>query len=114
MKIKKPLPRIVLAGSTGYIGQELVNLLLDNGYSIICPCRNTKDINKYDLNHPNLSLINYENLKETIEKSEFKPSILVSCIASRSGGVKDSWKVEYDLNMELLKVANQFQFKKFQ
>ena len=32
--MKNPLPRIVLAGCTGYIGRALVKVLLGSGYSI--------------------------------------------------------------------------------
>ena len=111
--MKKPLPRIVLAGCTGYIGRELIKILLGSGYSIICPVRNIENAAKYISNHQNLILVNYQNLQETIEKSNLNPTILVSCIASRSGGVKDSWNVEYDANMKLLQLASKFQFKRF-
>ena len=111
--MKNPLPRIVLAGCTGYIGRELAKILLDSGYSIICPVRNIENATKYISNHQNLILVNYQNLQETIEKSNLNPTILVSCIASRSGGVKDSWNVEYDANMKLLQLASKFQFKRF-
>ncbi len=111
--MKKPLPGIVLAGCTGYIGKELVKLLLDSGYSIICPVRNIENATKYISTRQNLILVNYEDLKETIERSSLRPTILVSCIASRSGGVKDSWDVEYDANMKLLQLASKFQFKRF-
>tara|TARA_B100000902_G_C27275171_1_gene898450 strand:+ start:238 stop:1209 length:972 start_codon:yes stop_codon:yes gene_type:complete len=111
--MKNPLPRIVLAGCTGYIGRELAKILLGSGYSIICPVRNIENATKYISNHQNLILVNYQNLQETIEKSNLNPTILVSCIASRSGGVKDSWNVEYDANMKLLQLASKFQFKRF-
>ena len=111
--MKSPLPRIVLAGCTGYIGRELVEILLGSGYSIICPVRSIENAKKYISNHKNLLLVNYQNLQETIEKSNLNPTILVSCIASRSGGVKDSWNVEYDANMKLLQLASKFQFKRF-
>ena len=45
--MKNPLPRIVLAGCTGYIGRELAKILLDSGYSIICPVRNIENATKY-------------------------------------------------------------------
>ena len=111
--MKKPLPRIVLAGCTGYIGRELVKLLLDSGYSIICPVRNIEKIPPYIFNRQNIVIVNYQNLKETIKKSNLVPTFLVSCIASRSGGVKDSWNVEYNINMKLLQLASKLKFRRF-
>ena len=113
MERKKPLPKILLAGCTGYIGKELVRLLLSYGYLLICPVRNIASTKRYFSDHPNLLLTNYKDLEQTLSKHSRDPMILVSCIASRNGGITDSWKVEYRLNMELLLLAVKFKFKKF-
>ena len=38
---------------------------------------------------------------------------IISCVASRSGGIQDSWLVDFELNMNILAEAKAFNIKKF-
>ena len=55
---------------------------------------------------------------EDVEKNAFKDGgekydVVVSCLASRTGGVKDSWHVDYQATKNVLDVAKNGRAKKF-
>ena len=62
--------KILLTGASGFIGKQVLNNLLERGYSVTAI--NFK--NKIDTKHPNLNvfsldLLNYSNIKKLIELS---------------------------------------------
>ena len=100
---------ILVAGSSGYIGKKLVKKLRAEGHRIICPVREIKNgsgLTKLQ------SGVEYRKIdvcnKADVEKLFIDYPIIdnvISCIASRSGGLKDSWAVEFHANNNLLDLA---------
>ncbi|KAG6597494.1 Divinyl chlorophyllide a 8-vinyl-reductase, chloroplastic, partial [Cucurbita argyrosperma subsp. sororia] len=66
---------ILVVGSTGYIGNFVVKELVSRGFNVISIARENSGI-RGDLDVP--------------------IDVVVSCLASRTGGVKDSWKIDYE------------------
>ncbi|KAK2646465.1 hypothetical protein Ddye_021660 [Dipteronia dyeriana] len=105
---KKPEDvNILVVGSTGYIGKFVVKELVDRGFTVIAVARersgikgkNDKDETLNQLKGANVcfsDVTNLENLEKSVEDLGVSIDVVVSCLASRSGGVKDSWKIDYE------------------
>ncbi|KAK0608039.1 hypothetical protein LWI29_024590 [Acer saccharum] len=105
---KKPKDvNILVVGSTGYIGKFVVKELVDRGFNVIAVARersgikgkNDKDETLNQLKGANVcfsDVTNLENLEKSVEDLGVSIDVVVSCLASRSGGVKDSWKIDYE------------------
>ena len=95
---------VLLAGSTGYIGKNVAKQLLLLGYNVICLVRSKtvsvpKSIKTFEVDITNSKKMNDFNKK----CPEFH--VIISCIGSKNGGVKDAWDVEYEANKNLLKLG---------
>ncbi|XP_057957416.1 divinyl chlorophyllide a 8-vinyl-reductase, chloroplastic [Malania oleifera] len=98
---------VLVVGSTGYIGKFVVKELVDRGFNVIAVAReksgirgrNSREETLDQLKGANVCFSNVTQL-DTIEKSlenlGFQVDVVVSCLASRTGGVKDSWKIDYE------------------
>lgn len=98
---------VLVVGSTGYIGKFVVKELVDRGFNVIAIARersgtrgkNSKEDTLNQLKGANVCFSDVTHLK-TLEKSlenlGVPIDVVVSCLASRSGGVKDSWKIDYE------------------
>ncbi|KAL5852483.1 hypothetical protein ACOSQ3_007601 [Xanthoceras sorbifolium] len=105
---KKPKDvNILVVGSTGYIGKFVVKELVDRGFNVIAVARersgirgrNDKEETLNQLRGANVcfsDVTNLETLEKSVENLGFSIDVVVSCLASRSGGVKDSWKIDYE------------------
>ncbi|XVF28407.1 hypothetical protein REPUB_Repub15cG0026900 [Reevesia pubescens] len=101
---------VLIVGSTGYIGKFVVKELVNRGFNVIAVARersgirgkNSKEETLNDLQGASVCFSDVSNL-DTLEKSlqnlGFPIDVVVSCLASRTGGVKDSWKIDYDATM---------------
>ena len=52
-------------------------------------------------------------IESFLETSKVKPTTVISCIASRKGGVTDSWDVEYTLNKFFLNLCKRVGINRF-
>ena len=52
-------------------------------------------------------------IESFLETSKVKPTTVISCIASRKGGVTDSWDVEYTLNKFFLNLCKRAGINRF-
>ncbi|CAN1164460.1 Divinyl chlorophyllide a 8-vinyl-reductase, chloroplastic [Linum perenne] len=98
---------ILVVGSTGYIGKFVAKELVSRGFNVIAIAREksgikgqkSKDETLNELKGANVCFSNVTHL-ETLEKSlddlGIPIDVVVSCLASRTGGVKDSWKIDYE------------------
>jgi uncharacterized protein YbjT (DUF2867 family) len=60
--------KILLTGSTGYIAQRLLPMLLDNGHKVVCCVRDSARFNSEKYRSPSLSVIEVDFLKtETLK-----------------------------------------------
>ena len=101
--------KVLLLGYTGYIGTTLANVLLEKNIQVVCPVRNKSLLKKKE----NIVFVNMSQIESFIETSKVKPTTVISCIASRKGGVTDSWDVEYTLNKFFLNLCKRVGINRF-
>ena len=101
--------KVLLLGYTGYIGTTLAKVLLEKNIQVVCPVRNEKRVKKKE----NIVFVNMSQIESFIETSKVKPTTVISCIASRKGGVTDSWDVEYTLNKFFLNLCKRVGINRF-
>ena len=101
--------KVLLLGYTGYIGTTLANVLLEKKVQIICPIRDKKNLEK----KKNIVFVDISQIESFLETLSVKPTTIISCIASRKGGITDSWNVEYSLNKFFLDLSKRVGIKRF-
>ena len=103
------MKKVLLAGASGYVGKYVATELIRNGYAPICPGRRNNPYlrEKLNLEQTAVPIWDLQNSISIRNVFEINPEIIavISCIASRTGGVKDSWDVDYKANSNLLEVA---------
>ena len=101
--------KVLLLGYTGYIGATLAKVLLEKNIQVVCPVRNKKPPKKNE----NIVFVDMSQIESFLETSKVKPTTVISCIASRKGGVTDSWDVEYTLNKFFLNLCKRAGINRF-
>lgn len=110
---------ILVVGSTGYIGKFVVKELTNRGFNVIAVARetsgikgkNSKDDTLEQLNGANVcfsDVTNLETLEKSVEGLGVSIDVVVSCLASRNGGVKDSWNIDYEATKNSLVAGRKF------
>ena len=98
---------VLLVGSSGYIGKKVKEHLASEGYHVICLIRQI--INKSHRSNPKITYFKADICKneDINELAKILPNIdyVISCIASKTGGIKDSWAVDFEGNNNLLNFA---------
>lgn len=100
-------PRVLVAGASGYIGRVLVRELLDRGYRVSCIVRRSPPQDDPAFAGARL-LIGDLSRPDSLSAAMFGeevPEAVVSCLATRTGGIADAWAVEYQANINLLRMA---------
>ncbi|XP_057550074.1 divinyl chlorophyllide a 8-vinyl-reductase, chloroplastic [Amaranthus tricolor] len=99
---------VLIVGSTGYIGRFVVKELAKRGYNVIAVAREKSGIRgKFgkeetlnQLTGANVcfsDVTNLDVLEKNLEKFGVDSiDVVISCLASRNGGIKDSWLIDYD------------------
>ncbi|MDG1066516.1 MAG: NAD(P)H-binding protein [Luminiphilus sp.] len=103
--------RVLVAGASGYIGRHVVEALLQRNYHVVAQLRAGA---QWRLAHPKLECV-YGELTESEQfLRDIEPcDLVISCLASRSGGARDARLVEYDANNRLLAVALKWGVQRF-
>ena len=101
--------KVLLLGYTGYIGATLAKVLLEKNIQVVCPVRNKKPHKKKE----NIVFVEMSQIESFLKTSKVKPTTVISCIASRKGGVTDSWDVEYTLNKFFLHLCKRVGINRF-
>ncbi|KAK9076111.1 hypothetical protein SSX86_004444 [Deinandra increscens subsp. villosa] len=115
---------VLVVGSTGYIGNFVVKELVNRGFNVIAICReksgirgkNSKEDTLNKLNGANVcfsDVTQLDNLQNSLQNLGVSIDVVVSCLASRSGGVKDSWKIDYEATKNSLLAGKNFGAKHF-
>lgn len=111
---------VLITGSTGYIGKFVVNELVKRGFNVIAVAREKsgikgkfgKDETLTQLNGANVcfsDVTNFDDLARNLENFGVDSiDVVVSCLASRSGGVKDSWLIDYEATKNSLLAGRKF------
>ncbi|KAB2599453.1 divinyl chlorophyllide a 8-vinyl-reductase [Pyrus ussuriensis x Pyrus communis] len=98
---------ILVVGATGYIGKFVVKELVNREFNVIAIAREnsgirgkvSKDETLKELKGANVCFSDVADLgvfDKCLEDLGVSIDVVVSCLASRSGGVKDSWKIDYE------------------
>ncbi|KAF6173755.1 hypothetical protein GIB67_042923 [Kingdonia uniflora] len=98
---------VLVVGSTGYIGKFVIKELVSRGFKVIAVAREKSGITGKSNKEETLEqfkganvcfsdVTNIDSLQTSLESYGSKIDVVVSCLASRSGGVKDSWKIDYE------------------
>ena len=101
--------KVLLLGYTGYIGATLAKVLLEKNIQVVCPVRNKKPHKKKE----NIVFVEMSQIESFLKTSKVKPTTVISCIASRKGGITDSWDVEYTLNKFFLNLCKRVGINRF-
>lgn len=108
-------PRVLVAGASGYIGRVVVRELLARGHGVTCLLRRPPAADDSAFAGARL-LVADLSAPDSLPASAFEeepPEAVISCMATRSGGVKDAWAVEYEANLRLLRAAEALGAKQF-
>lgn len=110
---------VLIVGSTGYIGKFVVQELVKRGFNVIAVARERSGIKGKNSKDDTLGMLNGANvcfsdvtdldiLENSLEDLGFSIDVVVSCLASRNGGVKDSWKIDYEATKNSLIAGRKF------
>ncbi|KAL4202613.1 hypothetical protein AMTRI_Chr02g221980 [Amborella trichopoda] len=110
---------VLVVGSTGYIGKFVVRALVKRGYNVIAIARENSGIRGKTSKEKTLEelkgakvcfsdVTNLPELEKSIENLGISIDAAVSCLASRNGGVKDSWKIDYEATKNSLLASKRF------
>lgn len=112
---------VLVTGSTGYIGKFVVRELARRGFNVIAVARERSGIRGRDDKNKTLEdfssdsssksstttvcfsdVTDSETLNKSIDGLDLPIDVVVCCLASRNGGVKDSWKIDYKSSLNSL------------
>ena len=105
------MTKIFVAGSTGYIGKNVVKYALDNGFDVVTAKRHSD--NKPGQLNKKLKVIKISNDDNNWIADLEKVDVIISCLASRTGEPKDAHLVDYKLNCLLLEKAKALKCSQF-
>ncbi len=116
-------PRVFVAGATGYIGRFVVRELLAQGYRVVCFARKAAGVNgardkartRQDLEGAEVRFGDLSE-PESLVAQGFRGErfdYAISCLGSRTGGIQDAWRIEYDANSHLLEACQEAGVKHF-
>ncbi|OVA15058.1 hypothetical protein BVC80_949g75 [Macleaya cordata] len=110
---------VLVVGSTGYIGKFVVKELVNRGFNVISVAREksgirgktSKEETLEQLKGANIcfsDVTNLGSLQDSLQNYGSSIDVVVSCLASRSGGIKDSWKIDYEATKNSLVAGRKF------
>lgn len=108
--------RVLVVGATGYIGKFVVKELIDRGYNVVAFSREKSGVGgkqsmddvRKEFQGADVRFGDVSNM-QSLESVAFKDhvDVVVSCLASRTGGIKDSWAVDYQATLNAMNIARQ-------
>ena len=99
--------RILLAGATGTAGGAVLDALVAAGHTVVALSRNQEP------SCDTATWLPWSAIQQTSHPSLTGIDAVVSCLASRTGGIRDSHAVEYQANSELLAFAMRHNISRF-
>ncbi|GAX78735.1 hypothetical protein CEUSTIGMA_g6172.t1 [Chlamydomonas eustigma] len=108
--------RVLVVGPTGYIGKFVVKELINQGYNVVAFSRENAGIKgkmgKSDIAKEfSGATVRFGDVLDvkSIRNVAFEEhvDVVVSCLASRTGGKKDSWLIDYQATKNVLDVARE-------
>lgn len=97
--------RVFVVGATGYIGKFVVRELVSRGYDVVSFARERSGVHgattteqaRRELEGSEVRFGNVGD-PESLSKAGFRGEhfdVVVSCLSSRNGGIRDSWNIDY-------------------
>ncbi|RZC51895.1 hypothetical protein C5167_020319 [Papaver somniferum] len=110
---------VLVVGSTGYIGKYVVKELINRGFNVISVARENSGIRGKTSKEETLEQLQGAKicfsdvtdlgvLETSLQNYGSSIDVVVSCLASRSGGIKDSWKIDYEATKNSLLAGKKF------
>ena len=111
--------RVLVVGATGYIGKFVVRELVTRGYDVVAMAREKSGIGGKASKEDTMKefagaevvfgdVTSIESLKKAGFSMEKKPvDVVVSCLASRTGGIKDSNLIDYQATANAMNAGRQ-------
>ena len=105
---------MLVVGATGYIGKYVVKELMARGYDVVVFARSSSGIGgkatasdtKTMFQGADVRFGDVTNVQSLASTAFTEPvDVVVSCLASRTGGKKDSWLVDYQATSNVLQAA---------
>jgi divinyl chlorophyllide a 8-vinyl-reductase len=101
--------KVVVVGATGYIGKAVVKESVRRGYPTTAIVRDATKAGA-EPKFAGSSLVQADvcdpgSLASTLKKGEV--DVVISCLASRSGSKKDSYKIDYQATLNCLNAARE-------
>lgn len=108
--------RAIVFGATGYIGRMVVKQFLEQGYAVTAFSRPRSGVSGRDNEEtvramfPGAQIVfgdvaKPNGIEAAFETAAEEARVVVSCLASRTGGVKDSWRIDYEATLNVLRAA---------
>ncbi|KAK9805345.1 hypothetical protein WJX73_004487 [Symbiochloris irregularis] len=113
---------VLVVGATGYIGKFVVKELIRRGYQVTAFARERsgikgKNSKEYVIREFEGAQVQFGDITDqaSLQQNGFAQpvDVVVSCMASRTGGKKDSWEIDYQATLNALEVAQQQGAKHF-
>ena len=107
---------MLLVGASGYIGRQVALRLLQKELDVICLFRKAPELDRSSTNKQPTNLVvdlNNEEEFEIFSHSCPPFDAVISCLGSRTGGIRDSWRSEYLANLNILRLALKRSARKF-
>lgn len=111
--------RVLVVGATGYIGKYVVRELVKRGYDVVAMAREKSGIGGKASKEDTIKefagaevvfgdVTDVESLKKVGFAADKKPvDVVVSCLASRTGGIKDSNLIDYQATANAMNAGRQ-------
>ncbi|KAG1666143.1 hypothetical protein FOA52_011554 [Chlamydomonas sp. UWO 241] len=108
--------RVLVVGPTGYIGKFVTNELIKRGYDVVAFSRPkagikgkmSKEDTTKEFPGATVCFGDVADPKSIRDVAfEKQVDVVVSCLASRTGGKKDSWAIDYQATKNVLDVARE-------
>jgi divinyl chlorophyllide a 8-vinyl-reductase len=108
----QPQKRIFVVGATGYIGRFVTRELVSRGYDVVSFARRRSGVNASTTEEQTCQQLRGAEvrfgdvsdmdslLRDGIKGERF--DVVVSCLTSRNGGIKDSWNIDYQATRNAL------------
>eukprot|EP00667_Euglena_gracilis_P008675 EG_transcript_8798 len=124
-KALDPKKRILVVGCTGYIGKYATLELIRRGYDVVAMARERsgvkgkKSAEDVIADFPGAKVVfgdvcNPASLAKAFEENAGTGfDTVVSCLASRTGGIADSWRIDYEATKNVLQAARNSKARHF-
>lgn len=106
--------RVLVVGATGYIGKYVVKELVKRGFNVVALARErsgvggkqTEEDVRRELAGADVRFGDVMS-QDSLSRVAFKDhvDVVVSCLASRTGGIKDSWDIDYQATLNSMEAG---------